>query len=210
MWADTQLDGCPAEYRWRLCESSVIPFLVPGHKVWLMAAAWVPCSRAANIGECKTWIKVNFRAGKIPLEDKSPWKCIYSVPVQETAKHCTKFGWPPVSDVTAVTKARRETCWNLLGCLKLLKWSQLLVGRKFAILWEHVEGVLLFNKFFFRLSIRALVAKIQSTKLCNGAQMMNFLPFFASCISASHVQHISDLHSKFALRPHYVWTVEVW
>jgi len=23
--------------------------------------------------------------------------------------------------------------------------------------------------------------------------------------SASHVQHISDVHSKFALRPHHVW-----
>jgi len=30
---------------------------------------------------------------------------------------------------------------------------------------------------------------------------------FASCIfSASRVQHISDLHSKFALKPHHVWT----
>ena len=26
--------------------------------------------------------------------------------------------------------------------------------------------------------------------------------FFASCISASHVQHVLDLHPKFALRPH--------
>jgi len=27
-------------------------------------------------------------------------------------------------------------------------------------LWGHVEDILLLNKFFFRLSIRALVAKI--------------------------------------------------
>ena len=33
-------------------------------------------------------------------------------------------------------------------------------GPKFTILWEHVEEILLLNKFFFRLSIRALVAKI--------------------------------------------------
>jgi len=40
------------------------------------------------------------------------------------------------------------------------------------------------------------------TKLWDGAQMAIFLrPVF----SASHVQHISDLHSKFALRPHHVW-----
>ena len=33
-------------------------------------------------------------------------------------------------------------------------------GPKFTILWGHVEDILLLNKFFFRLSIRALVAKI--------------------------------------------------
>jgi len=36
--------------------------------------------------------------------------------------------------------------------------------------------------------------------------MANFWRFF--CVlyfSASRVQHISDLHSKFALRPHHVW-----
>ena len=37
-----------------LCESSVIPFLVPRHrKVWMTPAAGVPCSNAASIGKCK-------------------------------------------------------------------------------------------------------------------------------------------------------------
>jgi len=31
---------------------------------------------------------------------------------------------------------------------------------KFTILWSHVEEILLLNKFFFRLSIHALLAKI--------------------------------------------------
>jgi len=37
MWADAQRDGRPGEYRprWRLWESSVIPFLLPRRKVWL-------------------------------------------------------------------------------------------------------------------------------------------------------------------------------
>jgi len=55
MWADAQRDGRPAEYRWPLCKSSVIPFLVPRHKIWLTPAARVPCSNAANIAERKTW-----------------------------------------------------------------------------------------------------------------------------------------------------------
>jgi len=41
---------------------------------------------------------------------------VYSVPVQETAKHRAKFGWPLVSDVAAVTKAKHETRWNLQTC----------------------------------------------------------------------------------------------
>ena len=53
--------------------------------------------------------KVNIARGKIPSRGKSPRKCIYSVGDQETVKHRAKFGWPPVSDVAVVTKARRET-----------------------------------------------------------------------------------------------------
>jgi len=40
------------------------------------------------------------------------------------------------------------------------------------------------------------------TKLCDDAQMAVFLrPVF----SASRMQQVSDLHSKFALRPQHVW-----
>ena len=42
-------------------------------------------------------------------------------------------------------------------------------GPKFTILTGHVEEVLLLNKFFFRLSIDALVAKIQRGKVVDGA-----------------------------------------
>jgi len=34
-----------------LCKSSVIPFLVPRRKLWLMPAAGLPCSNAANTGQ---------------------------------------------------------------------------------------------------------------------------------------------------------------
>jgi len=59
----------------------------------------------------------------------------------------------------------------------------------------------MFNKFF-RLSVYALAAKIQPDKFVRWCQNGDFLcPVF----SASCVQHISDIHSKFALRPHHVW-----
>ena len=60
---------------------------------------------------------------------------------------------------------------------------------------------MLLNKFIFRLSIHALVAKIQPDKFVRLWADGDFLrPVFP----ASRVQHISDLHSKVALRPHHV------
>ena len=74
-------------------------------------------------------------------------------------------------------------------------------GPKFTILSGHVEEILLLNKFFFLLSIHALVAKIWPDKVVRRCRDDDFLrPVFA----ASRVQRISDLHSKFALRPHHV------
>jgi len=40
-----------------------------------------------------------------------------------------QFGWRPLLECRAVTLPRRETRWNLLGCPKLTKRSQPLVGR---------------------------------------------------------------------------------
>jgi len=40
---------------------------------------------------------------------------MYSLAAEETAKHRAKFGWPPVSDVAAVTSQDAkpvETCWG--------------------------------------------------------------------------------------------------
>jgi len=53
-----------------LCESSVIPFLVPRRKVWLMPAAGVPRSNAANIGECKS----EFCTGQNSVRGQKPLK----------------------------------------------------------------------------------------------------------------------------------------
>jgi len=62
-----------------LCESSVIPFLVPRRKVWLTPllenrAVTLPIYENAILGR-----KVNFARCEIPSGGKSPRKCIYSV-----------------------------------------------------------------------------------------------------------------------------------
>ena len=120
------------------CQSSVIPFLVPRRKVWLTEcrAVTLPIWEKARLVR-----KVNFAPGKIPSGGKSPGRCIYSVPAQETAKHRAKFSWLPLSDVEAVTKPRRENGWNLLECPKLPNWSQPLVGQVRHIVRTCGEGI---------------------------------------------------------------------
>ena len=62
----------------------------------------------------------------------------------------------------------------------------------------------MFNKFSFRLSS---LQRYSPTKLCDGAQMAIFFDFLGPAFPANRVQHISDLHSKFALRPHHMWSM---
>jgi len=74
MWTDAQRDAAQPNIGGALCESSVIPFLVPRRKLWLTPAAGVPCSNAVNMDNAKLGRKVNFARGKIPSAGKSPRK----------------------------------------------------------------------------------------------------------------------------------------
>jgi len=116
--------------------------------------------------------------------------------------NATKFGWCPLLERRAVTLPRRESRWNLQGCPKLANRSQPL-GDRSSPYYENVWGrYRCLTSFFFRLSIHASAAKIQPDKVVRWCQNGDFLcPVF----SASRVQHISDMHSKFGLRPHHVW-----
>jgi len=74
-------------------------------------------------------------------------------------------------------------------------------GPKFTILWGHVEELLLFNKFF-PIVDTCLNCEDTTDKVVRWCWDGDFLcPVFP----ASRVQHISDLHSKFTLRPHHVF-----
>jgi len=55
-------------------QSSVIPFLVPRRKVSLRPSAGLPCSNAANIGECKNWTQSAFCTCQNFLRPQKPPK----------------------------------------------------------------------------------------------------------------------------------------
>jgi len=112
-----------------------------------------------------------------------------------------KFGWRPLLECRAVTLPRRECRWNLQGYPKLANRSQLLGGRSSSYhedMWGRYRCL---TNFFLIVDTR-LSCKDTDRQSC---AMMPKWRYFASYISPSRMQHISDMHSKFPLRPHHVW-----
>jgi len=117
-----------------------------------------------------------------------------------------QFGWRPLLECRAVTLPRCETRWNSLACPKLANRSQpsAASGLKFTILWGHVDEILPFNKFF-PIVDTCLSCDDSARQSCMMVPRWRFFASFLRAVfPASRVQHISDLHSKFALRPHHV------
>ena len=101
--------------------------------------------------------------------------------------------------------AKTRNPLKLAGCPKLAKRSQPLVG------WSSSYCEDMWRRYccltsFFRLSIHALVANIWADKLvrwCTDGELLAI--FLRPAFPASRVQHVSDLHPKFALPPHHLW-----
>ena len=78
---------------------------------------------------------------------------------------------------------------------------------KFTMLWGHLEEILLLNNFF-PIVDTCLSCKDIARQSCAMVPRWRFLAtFLRPVFAASRVQHISDLHSKFALATP---CVEVW
>ena len=76
---------------------------------------------------------------------------------------------------------------------------------KFTILWEHVEDISLLNKFFPIVDM-CLSCEDIARQSCAMVPRWRFLAtLLRPAFPASRVQQVSDLHLKFALRPHHVW-----
>jgi len=114
--------------------------------------------------------------------------------------NAAKSGWRPLLECRAVTLPRRESRWNWKGCPKLA--NRYIVARSspyYEDMWKRYRCLTI----YFKLSIHASAAKIQPDKVVRWYQ--NGGDFLRPVFSASSVQHISDMHSKFAIRPHHVW-----
>ena len=77
-------------------------------------------------------------------------------------------------------------------------------GPKFVILWGHLEEILLLNRFFPVVDTCLSCKDIARQSCAMVPRWRLFDDFLRPVFAASVVQHVSDLHSKFALGPHYV------
>jgi len=95
-----------------------------------------------------------------------------------------QFGWRSLLECRALTLPRRKTRWNLLGCPKLPNRSLPLEGLSSPYCEDVWGRYCCLTSFFFWLSTRALVAKIQPNKVVQWCPDSKFLMIFGSCISS--------------------------
>jgi len=106
-----------------------------------------------------------------------------------------------------ITKPRHETRWNICwGAPKLVNRSQPLVGQSSPYYEDNGRRYCCLT--FFQIVDTCLncedIAR-NVVRWCADGELFYFWRFLRRVFSASRVQHISDLHSKFALRPHHLW-----
>jgi len=187
-----------------LCKSSVIPFLVPCYKVWLMAAARVPCSNDANTGEHKTWAKSEFCSWQNSIRGQDPPK-MYTVYQQRKQPKIKQFCWPPVCDVAAVMKPKRESRWNLLGCPKLANGSQSLVDRSSPYCGD------MWRRYWCLTSIFSPTVNTCLSREDIAGQSCGMVPrwrFFESCIFSE--PRAAHFRQAFKIRTKAKSCVELW
>ena len=114
---------------------------------------------------------------------------------------CRKVWLTLTSRVPCSNAAKMRNPLKFAGVSQTRQQISAVSRPKFTILLGHVEEVLLFNKFF-PIVDTCLSSKDIARQSCAMVPKWRFLrPVFP----ASRVQHISDLHSKFALGSHHVW-----
>ena len=146
-----------------------------------------------NIISYTTRMWANAQRDGRPVEYK--WRPLFNA---------AKFGWRPLLECRAVTLPRRETRWKFQGCPKLANRSQSLVGRSspyYQDMWRRYCCL----TCFFPIVDTCLSCEDIARQSCGMVPRWRFLvTFLRPAFAASRVQHLSDLHSKFALGPHHV------
>ena len=125
----------------------------------------------------------------------------------------SKYRWRPLfnaavwlSPTTRMPSSNAAKTRNPLKCAGVPQTRQPISAvnlPKFAILWGHVGEILLFNNFFSNFDTCLRCEDIARQSCAMVPRWRFFGDFLGPAFPASRVQHVSNLHSKFALRPHH-------
>ena len=108
-----------------------------------------------------------------------------------------------LADAHYAAKTRNQL--KFAGVPQMVERISAVSGSKSNILRGHVEDILMLNKFFAIVDMCLRCEDIVRQSCAMVPRCRFLVTFLRPVFSASRVQHNSDLHSKFALRPHYVW-----
>jgi len=131
--------------------------------------------------------------------DGRPGECRWR-PLLNAANWLTPTTRVPCSNV-----AKTRNPLKCAGVPRTRQQIQLLVGRSSPYCKDVWGRYYCLTSFFSDCRYMHQLRRYSPTKLWDGAEMAVFASFLHHVFSASNVQHISDLHSKFALRPYHVW-----
>jgi len=139
---------------------------------------------------------VNVQRDGRPAEHR--WRPLFNA--AKFGWHSLAYTWLPCSNA-----AKTRNPLKLAAVPQTPEPISAVSGTKFTILWGHLDDILLFNKFFPIVDTCLSCEDIARQTCAMVPRWRFFATFLRLVFSANRVQHISDLHLTFALRPHHVW-----
>ena len=116
--------------------------------------------------------------------------------------NAANFGWRPLLPCSNAAKTRNPL--KFVGVPQSTGSISAVRGLKITTLRGHAEDILLLNKFF-PIVDTCLSCEDIAQQNCAMVPRWRFLAtFLRPVFAASREQHVSDLHSKFALGPRHV------
>ena len=138
---------------------------------------------------------MNFAPSKILLGARAP-ENVYTV-YQPSPADCQTSCKVWLTSVMQRRCSNQGKPWNPLKFAGVPQTRQLILAVSSPYYEDMWRRYCCLTSFLSDYQYTPQLWRYSPTKLCNGVQMANF------CIL--YFQHISDLHCKFAPRPHHVW-----
>jgi len=112
----------------------------------------------------------------------------------------------PTTRVPCSNAAKTRNPLKFAGVPQITEPFSAANGPKFTILRRHV-GEILLSFIFFPIVDMCLRCEDIARQNCATVRRwrIEFLMILVSCTFSDRVQQVSDMHLKFALRPHHVW-----